>query len=648
MALKEVIRELVTRLGYEVDDSGARAFDEQAERIKRGMADTAGRVRLLAAQIGASLAAAFGINAARAFISEQQEAIKQLEIYSTAINASTDETQRLAFAARELGVDFDDITQGAIDLADRLGDAAINGGENAESFNRLGISFRDSSGQIKSGIPLLLETVDALRAMPSEAQRTELAMTLFGDAGGRMARIIEGGSEAIRDLASQADAAGAVISREQIDTMQRLSEAQRRVSDATRALALQFLTRIIPAVTDASQALAAFLRDGERVEALLEFMRKALARVGAVLAARQLFRLGQSLVALPGLLAQAGRAALGAARGFSLLQASVAALPIAAGAFLLFLQDASVLLAGGDSILGRFIGRFAEADGVMGTVARTLQSLVPIAAQLFDSLKGAATQILPALMASVQRLAPVLLQVFSTLVNSILPPVLEVLGEVIKAVQEIAPSIMELVLTAAMLFAQLVQAVRAPLAAILDAVVRLAGAVLPIIKGGLTFLVSLLTAIIPVVARVASAALGVITTLVSLLGPLFEGLLAVVQPIAETILGWINGLLDLLEPLLSLLGDAASAASSLPGLGGGEERRGLLSSITPAQDMAQRAQASQSTTNNRGGDRTNNATVNLTLNGTGFTPGEAQDVGASLVGDVFGDLERRATARELF
>ena len=71
-----------------------------------------------------------------------------------------------------------------------------------DALNELGINAKDASGKLKGTDQIMLEVADKFAKMPDGAQKTALAMQLFGKAGADMIPMLNGGSKAITDLSA--------------------------------------------------------------------------------------------------------------------------------------------------------------------------------------------------------------------------------------------------------------------------------------------------------------------------------------------------------------------------------------------------------------------------------------------------------------
>lgn len=132
-----------------------------------------------------------------------------------ATGISVEELGGLKFAASQSGVEFDALATGIKKFSKNVSDAAGNvKGEAANAFEALGISVKNVDGTLKGSSVLIGEVSDKFAGYEDGANKTALAMQLFGKAGADLIPLLNGGSSAIKELSDQARNAGLIVSDE--------------------------------------------------------------------------------------------------------------------------------------------------------------------------------------------------------------------------------------------------------------------------------------------------------------------------------------------------------------------------------------------------------------------------------------------------
>jgi DNA-binding phage protein len=152
----------------------------------------------------------------------------------------------------------------------RLSKGLVEGkGSSVDALASLGISFVDASGKLKATDQILLEVADRFKNMEDGAEKTGLAIQLFGRSGAEMIPMLNEGSAALSqfkgittDYARQADQAG--------DSMVML---QGKIG----ALGGQIAIILLPFLTQATEALAGFVDGFSKLPGPLQVVAGGLA-----------------------------------------------------------------------------------------------------------------------------------------------------------------------------------------------------------------------------------------------------------------------------------------------------------------------------------------------------------------------------------
>lgn len=397
MAGKTVIKDLVARLGFEVDDSKLEEF----ERGLSGLAATAGAV---AGAVAGAAATVF------AWAKNAAEAAETAVLEANALGLTAEAYQSLAYAAEQSGVSAE-MLRASLTKAALSAQQAIRGNaELAGTFRELGLSAEEFAAL--GADEKLSVLADALAGVEEPGRRTGIAVQLLGEQGARLATLLGEGSAGIEALREEAVSLGLVLSNEAAAAGENFGDTLARVGLVVAGVKNTIGLELVPIVEEVVERFEEwFIANREILRANLVGMLRATS--AAVLAVfRGVWRLVEAvqavvdafggwdavlqsvrviLIGLVGYQAIAGirslvatvQAAAAAYRAFGatalLANAKALAGPLAIGAaiaaLVLIVQDFVTFLRGGDSLIGRFVERFAETDGVLGTVARWLLDL---------------------------------------------------------------------------------------------------------------------------------------------------------------------------------------------------------------------------------------------------------------------------------
>jgi hypothetical protein len=129
------------------------------------------------------------------------DAGKSMYILSQRTGVSVESLARFKKAASTTGTDIDAVAKAAAKLSKGLYEAGETGkGTTAEALTDLGISARDSAGQLRSADEVMLDIATRFQAMPDGVEKTALAIKLFGRAGADMIPMLNMGGDAIESM----------------------------------------------------------------------------------------------------------------------------------------------------------------------------------------------------------------------------------------------------------------------------------------------------------------------------------------------------------------------------------------------------------------------------------------------------------------
>ena len=185
----------------------AKTVGEQGiKRLGNSMQGVQGKVKNLKIAVGGlngALKVFAGVMAAGAFTRFIKGAIDSADSFGkledqTGIAANT--LQAYVNAGKLAGIEQATIDKGLRRLSQSMREADQGVATYSDSFNALGLSVRDSEGNLKSNEQVLGEIADRFADMPDGATKAALAMEIFGRSGASMINMLNGGSAAIKEL----------------------------------------------------------------------------------------------------------------------------------------------------------------------------------------------------------------------------------------------------------------------------------------------------------------------------------------------------------------------------------------------------------------------------------------------------------------
>lgn len=294
-------------------------FTEGLKGIRASMANVGKQMQgwggKLSTYISAPLAAAGGAIAIAA--GQMAKDIDELRKSAQISNVGFEEFQKLAFAARSVGVEGDKLADIFKDVNDRIGDFNATGGGPMKDFfeqiaPKIGLTadaFKDLSG------PQVLQLYyDSLKKAGASQQDLTFYLEAMASDATALIPLLEQGGKGFRELGEGA----AVISSSQADGLKAYNDAMRSLGEAIKALTiaiatsgiLDFVTGLVEQLTAAVKWLAETNPEMLKWGTVIAGVAAAL---GPVIAALGLFLTAVSVISAPVLAVVAGIVALTAA-----------------------------------------------------------------------------------------------------------------------------------------------------------------------------------------------------------------------------------------------------------------------------------------------------------------------------------------------
>jgi len=155
------------------------------------------------------LAGAFaGVFAVRQIVQFGNEALALADNIgktADALKISTDFLQKYQFAAGQSGISTEEFNKSLMVFSKLVGQAQIRTTEAGRTLERFGVSVKDANGESKAVETVFLELMKALDGVENAFERNAILADVFGRAGLKLSVLMQGGSQAMQDLAESAD-----------------------------------------------------------------------------------------------------------------------------------------------------------------------------------------------------------------------------------------------------------------------------------------------------------------------------------------------------------------------------------------------------------------------------------------------------------
>jgi len=152
---------------------------------------------------------------------------------------------RFGAAAADSGTSLDEVAKGMGRLARGVADPAS---ATSKALNNIGVATRDAKGNILGLDDIMLGIADKFARLPDGAEKTALAMELFGKSGANMIPMLSEG----RDVLSQY---AATVDTEMAQAADKFNDSLNKVARSVAGPFNQAVTALLPLITSIAEAL---------------------------------------------------------------------------------------------------------------------------------------------------------------------------------------------------------------------------------------------------------------------------------------------------------------------------------------------------------------------------------------------------------
>ena len=158
---------------------------------------------------------------------------------------------RFGAAAEDSGSTIDEVGKAMGRLARGIVDPAS---ATSEALGKIGVATRDARGNILSLDEIMLGVADKFAKMPDGAEKTALAMDLFGKSGANLIPMLNQGRDALSQYA-------ATIDTEMAQAADQFNDSLNNIARSIAGPFNEAVTALLPLITSIAEGLATLIRD---------------------------------------------------------------------------------------------------------------------------------------------------------------------------------------------------------------------------------------------------------------------------------------------------------------------------------------------------------------------------------------------------
>jgi len=220
-----------------------------ASKGLRGMASSMGGLSGMLSSL-----VPFGVGAGLTTIAKGSiDAADNMNDLAQKTGVSVEQLSRFEQAARAGGTSIESVGGAMLQLNKRLESGKAQG-----ALKGLGISATDASGRLKSTDQIMLEVADKFRTMPDGANKSAIAMQLFGRSGAELIPVLNGGGDAIRKLS-------ATMSTDFAKSADNLNDKLAEITTKFTAIGVKLGEAFLPLMVRAADAVVSLVSAFEKL-----------------------------------------------------------------------------------------------------------------------------------------------------------------------------------------------------------------------------------------------------------------------------------------------------------------------------------------------------------------------------------------------
>ena len=227
-------------------------FSKNSKKASEALKGLQGAFGKLSIGVGAATAAFVGMNKVIA------DSVNEIVDASTRSGIATDTLAGLRLAAEGSGKSFSDLERGLDNFNKKIVDANKDTSASAKEFAALGVSIKNTNGDLKSSNEIFNETIQRLSRVKDATQKNAIAMKLFGRSGSAL--IQSGAIESMDEFVGRAKELGVALDE---DGVQKAADFQRGMADLKTASlgALQSIAEGLTGEKGLGKSLSALAED---------------------------------------------------------------------------------------------------------------------------------------------------------------------------------------------------------------------------------------------------------------------------------------------------------------------------------------------------------------------------------------------------
>lgn len=240
--------------GFESDmGRAARIAEKDMRKVEREAKRMEAQVKRYATAAGVAIAGA--MTAAAVAIGKTIDQFDAMGKAASRMGITVEALSRLEYAARLSDVSTETLSTSLRRLGQVQIEVARGSKEQASLFRQLGVAAVNSAGGLRDADVVLRELADRFATMPDSAEKTALAVKLFGRSGAELIPLLNLGAKGLEEYARRSDEVGYTLDSKTTDAAQRFNDKMSEVRMAVEGMWRQAMPPLIDKLDDMADTL---------------------------------------------------------------------------------------------------------------------------------------------------------------------------------------------------------------------------------------------------------------------------------------------------------------------------------------------------------------------------------------------------------
>ena len=256
LALKDQCSPQITKVAQKLNitEKEAKKLHTQVQRLSK---DISGQLKT--AMTGLSVGIGAVVGASALMVSQTAQMGDRVDKLSQKIGLSRRGFQEWDYVCSQSGMSVESLQMGMKTLVNQIDGVSKGNKASIATFNKLGVSVRDSRGQLKNQEQVFNECVIALTKMKDGSAKAKIANDLFGRSGAELAPIIQGEAKTIDDLKKRAHELGLVMGDDLVDNCVEFGDLMDDMKRGAQMLGAGLAGALLPSLIEVQKTLIADL-----------------------------------------------------------------------------------------------------------------------------------------------------------------------------------------------------------------------------------------------------------------------------------------------------------------------------------------------------------------------------------------------------